>query len=131
MPEKSLPVLCRGSYLVGVRIIRMREQDVKYPCFFIFAIRRTAQIIADENEFWEQSLPPAWPVRLPVRQLTGNSAAWQRRAIRAWLTARGITGADFTQIEAVRNLVNNDRPARVNLSGDRRCRRRSGLIFLE
>ena len=93
-------------------------------------IHRTARIIADENAFWERELPQVWPARLAVRSLAGKTVAWRRRALRAWLTAQGIANADFEQIEAVRGLLENEKPSRVNLSGGRHCRRRAGFLFV-
>jgi tRNA(Ile)-lysidine synthase len=93
--------------------------------------RRTAQIIADENAFWEQELPKIWGVHLAARIFSGKALAWKRRALRSWLTSQGVTNADFEQIEAVRGLLEREKPSRVNLSGDRFCIRRAGYLSIE
>jgi len=94
-------------------------------------IRRTAQIIADENGFWEKELPKVWGSRLALRMFAGKSVAWKRRALRSWLVSQGVTNADFEQIEAVRGLLGRGNPSRVNLSGDRFCARRAGYLLVE
>lgn len=94
-------------------------------------VRRTAQIIADENVFWEQELPKVWGRRLAVGFFAGKAVAWRRRALRAWLAAQGVADADFAQIEAVRGLLEQAHPSRVNLSRDRHCQRRAGFLFVD
>ncbi|MDR2463418.1 MAG: tRNA lysidine(34) synthetase TilS [Verrucomicrobiales bacterium] len=93
-------------------------------------IRRAAQIMADENVFWEGELPRVWPARLAAGFFSGKAVAWQRRALRAWLLAQGVTNAGFEQIEAVRGLLEKAGPSRVNLSQDRHCQRRAGFLSL-
>ncbi|MDR1146692.1 MAG: tRNA lysidine(34) synthetase TilS [Verrucomicrobiales bacterium] len=93
-------------------------------------VRRAAQILADENVHWQRELPSVWPAALTVRLCAGHSVAWQRRALRAWLASRGVTDADFAQIEAVRGLLTDPKPSRVNLSRDRHCQRRAGRLFI-
>jgi tRNA(Ile)-lysidine synthetase-like protein len=94
-------------------------------------IRRTAQIIADENAFWERELPRVWGSRLALKIFAGKAVAWKRRALRSWLVSQGVTNADFEQIEAVRGLLEREKPSRVNLSGDRFCCRRAGYLLIE
>lgn len=94
-------------------------------------LARTAEIIEAEEDYWATLLPTAWPATLSVRDLRARHPAWQRRALKAWLLSRGVTDADFTQIEAIRGLLLSDRPARVNLSRGRHCRRRAGRLWVE
>jgi tRNA(Ile)-lysidine synthase len=94
-------------------------------------LARTAEILEDEEDYWAQILPSLWPERLGTRDLARRPVAWQRRVLRAWLTARGILDADFEQIESVRRMLTSPAPARVNLSRGRSCRRRAQHFFIE
>jgi tRNA(Ile)-lysidine synthase len=96
-------------------------------------IWRTASILAEEDEFLERALPVGLTKRkeLPTPALRALAPALQRRVIRSWLVARKISEVNFAVIEAVRELLIAEVPAKVNLAGNRHARRRSGKIFLE
>jgi tRNA(Ile)-lysidine synthase len=96
-------------------------------------IWRTATILAEEDEFLESALPVGLTKRkeLPAPALRGLAPALQRRVIRSWLVGRKISEVNFAVIEAVRELLAAEVPAKVNLAGNRHARRRAGKIFLE
>ena len=94
-------------------------------------IARTARVLADENAYWDSILPESWPEKLPLKLLRGKAVAWQRRAVRAWLAGCGVTDAGFEQIEQVRLMLEQEKPSKINLSRDRCCRRRGGVLFVE
>jgi tRNA(Ile)-lysidine synthase len=96
-------------------------------------IWRTATILAEEDELLESALPVGLTKRkeLPTPALRALAPALQRRVIRSWLVARKISEVNFAVIEAVRELLIVEVPAKVNLAGNRHARRRAGKIFLE
>ena len=96
-------------------------------------IWRTATILAEEDEFLESALPVGLTKRkeLPAPALRALAPALQRRVIRSWLVGRKISEVNFAVIEAVRELLAAEVPAKVNLAGNRHARRRAGKIFLE
>lgn len=93
-------------------------------------IWRAARVLADENEFWEELLPQAWPEKMSCA-LKLKPVAHQRRFLRGWLKARGIPGVGYEVIESVRSLLTDLHKSKVNLPGDRHCRRRGGQLFIE
>lgn len=94
-------------------------------------IRRTATLLAEENAFWETLLPKRWPAHAPVSRLKNKPPAFQRRWLRGWLLSRGVKNLSFDDVEAARHLLIHLRPARVNLSQGKFCRRRAGILFVE
>jgi len=94
-------------------------------------LARCARILSDENVYWEELLPEVWPENLACAGLKKASVALQRRAIRSWLLSRKVKDLSFEDIEAVRGLLLRDKPAKVNLSKGKYCRRRSGVLFIE
>jgi tRNA(Ile)-lysidine synthase len=94
-------------------------------------LARTADILETEEEYWQSILPATWPAELPLRTLRSQHPAWQRRALMAWLASRGVTDPTFEQIEAIRAMLHQPSPARINLSRSRFCRRRAGCFFIE
>lgn len=94
-------------------------------------LARTADILETEEEYWQSILPVTWPAELPLRTLRSQHPAWQRRALMAWLASRGVTDPTFEQIEAIRAMLYQPSPARINLSRNRFCRRRAGCFFIE
>ncbi|MFH1066959.1 MAG: tRNA lysidine(34) synthetase TilS [bacterium] len=94
-------------------------------------IWRTAALVAEENAFWETLMPAHWPVHAPVARLKNKPTAFQRRWLRGWLLSRGVKDLSFDDIETVRHLLIHTRPARVNLSQGKFCRRRAGVLFVE
>jgi tRNA(Ile)-lysidine synthase len=91
---------------------------------------RAAEICAAENE-WMESLVPAPVKELPVADLRKMPLAAQRRVIREWLRRADISDTGFDDIEAVRGLLENTEPAKVNLPGARHARRRAKKLFIE
>jgi hypothetical protein len=51
--------------------------------------------------------------------------------IRTWLRCHEIANVGFDEVEAVRGLLENTEPAKVNLPGKRHARRRAKKIFIE
>ena len=94
-------------------------------------ILRTVRVLEGENAYWESELARDWPAELPLLQLRERPVGWQRRALRLWLAGRGVTDADFEQIEQIRLMLERDKPSKTNLSKSRCCRRRSGVLFVE
>lgn len=98
------------------------------------ALWRAAEVLAGEDQLLTNLLEasPRLPARLPLTRLLG-STAWQRRVLRAWLTARGASGIGFEEIERVRAMLppGAGAPAKINLPGNRHVRRRAGVLFVE
>lgn len=94
-------------------------------------LARTAEILEDENDYWDGVLGGETGPRLPVAGLRERPVAWQRRAIQKWLAHHRIPDVGFDEIEAVRGLLHSERPARVNLSGGWHGRRTRGELWLE
>jgi tRNA(Ile)-lysidine synthase len=92
---------------------------------------RAAEIARAEGE-WLDELCAGLASRreLPVSALREAPLAQQRRTILRWLQARGIADLAFADVEAVRRLLTDRDPAKVNLSGNRFARRRAGSIFI-
>ena len=99
------------------------------------ALWRTADLLGAE-EAWlaamlaEEGAPAP---ELPAKSLAAQPLARQRRLLRAWLAARGVTGVGYEEVERVRALLDvaAGGPAKVNLPGDRHARRRGGKLFVE
>ncbi len=93
---------------------------------------RAGEIARAESE-WLDTLcaETALQPELSVRTLRASPLAQQRRTILRWLQGRGIRNLSFTDVEAVRGLVENTAPAKINLSAGKYARRRAGLIFVE
>ena len=68
------------------------------------ALCRAAEIFAGEREHWKKELGTI-PVRPDVREWRKKTVAWQRRAVRGWLEQVTYRGANYAEIEGVRNLV--------------------------
>ncbi len=92
---------------------------------------RAAEIARAEND-WLDELCAAMASRreLSAVELRAAPLAQQRRTILRWLQARGIGDIAFADVEAVRRLLTDREPAKVNLSGNQFARRRAGLIFI-
>ena len=92
---------------------------------------RAAMIAAEEDALLESMLPPN-DEKLRVHSLGKQQLPLQRRVVRNWLRAHGIADVGFEVIERVRSLLDaGNRPAKVNLPGDRHARRRAGQLFIE
>lgn len=99
------------------------------------ALWRAAEILSAESEWLDElvakSKPNARDEKLSVRALRTLPVGHVRRILRQWLFHRGISDIGFDDIEAVRSLLSNRVPAKINLSADRHARRRSGFLFIE
>lgn len=95
------------------------------------ALWRAATILSAENEYFA-TLPAVRdiPAELSVRELRGLHPALQRRIIHAWLRLHEIETIGFEDVEAIRAMLTNDSPAKVNLAGQRHARRREGKLFI-
>ena len=95
-------------------------------------IFRAAEIARAESE-WLDALCAgmAREPELSVKALRAAPLAQQRRTLLRWLQARGVKDISFADVEAVRALLENHVPAKINLSGGRFARRRAGKIFVE
>ncbi len=93
---------------------------------------RAAEIQRAESE-WLDALCAEWSehAELSVKAMHAASLAQQRRTILRWLQRHGINDISFINVEAVRGLLDNRIPAKVNLSKGRFARRRTGKIFVE
>lgn len=93
---------------------------------------RAAEIQRAESE-WLDALCAEWSehAELSVEAMHSASLAQQRRTILRWLQRHGINDISFANVEAVRGLLDNRIPAKVNLSKGRFARRRAGKIFVE
>jgi tRNA(Ile)-lysidine synthetase-like protein len=93
---------------------------------------RAAEIFRAESE-WLDALcaDAARQPELVVKALRAAPLAGQRRTILRWLQGRGVKDIGFADVEAVRYLMENTLPAKINLSGGRFARRRAGAIFVE
>jgi tRNA(Ile)-lysidine synthase len=93
---------------------------------------KAATILAAENEFFSslEQLREV-PAELKVRTVRDLPLALQRRLLLAWLQSHAIPAISFDDVEAVRALLINRSPAKVNLSAGHHVRRRAGLLFIE
>jgi tRNA(Ile)-lysidine synthase len=93
---------------------------------------RAAEILRAEGE-WLDTLcvDAAKQPELLVKTLRATPLAQQRRTILRWLQGHGVKDIGFATVEAVRGLMENNIPAKVNLSEGRFVRRRAGKIFVE
>ncbi len=95
------------------------------------AVWRAAEILRAEDDFLaSHSALRDLPEMLETSALRAHAVALQRRALHAWLRARGVADIGFDEVEAVRSLLTTRR-AKVNLPGGRHARRRAGKLFLE
>jgi tRNA(Ile)-lysidine synthase len=93
---------------------------------------RAAEIRAGEVD-WLESVcrPEAKMKQLAVKKMAAMPVAQQRLVLRLWLIEGGIADIGFSDIEAVRGLLSQTLPAKVNLSRGKFARRRGGQIFIE
>lgn len=93
---------------------------------------RAAEISRAESE-WLNALcaTAAQEPELSVKSLRDAPLAQQRRTILRWLQYRDVPDLSFADVEAVRGLLENTSPAKINLSAGRFARRRAGKIFVE
>jgi tRNA(Ile)-lysidine synthetase-like protein len=93
---------------------------------------RAAEIARAESQ-WLDALcaDAAQAAELAVALHRAAPLAQQRRTILRWLQARGIADISFADVEAVRALLTQREPAKINLSAGKHARRRAGKIFIE
>jgi tRNA(Ile)-lysidine synthase len=93
---------------------------------------RAAEIARAESE-WIDTLCAAEAGRpeLAAAALKAFPLARQRRTILRWLQARGVKDIGFADVEAVRGLLEQEAPAKINLAAGKHARRRAGKIFVE
>jgi len=92
---------------------------------------RAAEIARAEGEWLDALCAGATEAELAVKSLRAVPLAQQRRTILRWLQSRGVPDLSFADVEAVRGLLENRDPAKVNLGGGKFARRRSGKLFVE
>lgn len=93
---------------------------------------RAAEISRAESEWLDELCnEPANQLELSVEDLRASPLGQQRRTILRWLQFRAVKDISFTNVEAVRGLLENRSPAKINLSGGKFARRRTGKIFVE
>ena len=94
-------------------------------------IWRTATILAEEEDFFANSVPKT-NGDLGIEALRSMAVALQRRTLHSWLRSANIADVGFDLIERVRGLLDVETgPARTNLPRDRHVRRRAGKLTLE
>jgi tRNA(Ile)-lysidine synthetase-like protein len=93
---------------------------------------RAAEISRAESEWLDELCDePANQLELSVEELRAAPLGQQRRTILRWLQFCEVKDISFTNVEAVRGLLENRTPAKINLSGGKFARRRAGKIFVE
>ena len=92
------------------------------------ALARTAEILSGETEYWKQEIGPI-SKHPDTRVLRKKPAAWQRRAIRLWLSERGYFGASFAEVEGVRKLILGGPTSTWQLRGGAGVRRSGNKLF--
>ena len=96
------------------------------------ALLRTIEVAEQEGEYVRSHVPQLHRANeLSVRELMELPVAIQRRVIHAWLLFNQISNFGFAEVEAVRSLLKCERVAKINLSRNVFCRRRSGRLFLQ
>jgi tRNA(Ile)-lysidine synthase len=93
---------------------------------------RLSQVAREEEKLLDKATPKIWEQEsISVRDIRVLPVALQRRAIHRWLSWLEIPDVGFEEIEAVRGLVEHEKPAKTNLPQDHFCRRKEGRLFLE
>jgi tRNA(Ile)-lysidine synthase len=93
---------------------------------------RLSQVAREEERLLAELTPKIWEREtIPVREIGALPVALQRRVIYRWLNRLEIPDLGFDEIEAVRALVEHEKPAKTNLPHDQFCRRKAGQLFVE
>jgi tRNA(Ile)-lysidine synthase len=93
---------------------------------------RLSQVAREEEKLLEEVTPKIWEREaISVREVGALPVALQRRVIYRWLNWLEIPDLGFEEIEAVRALVEHEKPAKTNLPQDHFCRRKEGRLFVE
>jgi tRNA(Ile)-lysidine synthase len=95
------------------------------------AILRLAQIVAEENAYWEAMLPSIWPERASISWLKNQAIALQRRWLRGWLRYHNVGDISFENIESILRLITQTKPAKINLARGWFCRRTAGELWIQ
>ncbi len=116
--------------LIRQRVLPYLQKQLGKPV--VENLFRAAEIARAEGE-WLDALcaQMAQESELSAKALRGVPLGQQRRTILRWLQGRGVTNISFADVEAVRGLLENRVPAKVNLSSGKFARRRTGTIFVE
>jgi len=91
-------------------------------------LARTAEIFSGEKEYWKKEIGKI-PRHPDVRKWRDKPQAWQRRAIRWWLTNQGYSGSSWVEIEGVRKLIEGGRTQKAQLRGDAGVGRSRNKLF--
>lgn len=93
---------------------------------------RAAEIARAESQ-WLDALcaDSALVDELAVKPLRAAPLAQQRRTILRWLQAQSVKDIAFADIEAIRRLLTQRDPAKINLSASQHARRRAGKLFID
>jgi tRNA(Ile)-lysidine synthase len=93
---------------------------------------RLSQVSREEEKLLEEITPRIWEREtISVREIGALPLALQRRLIYRWLNWLEIPDLGFEEIEAVRALVEREKPAKTNLPQDHFCRRKAGELFVD
>ena len=93
---------------------------------------RLSRVAREEEKLLEEVTPRIWQQpSISVREIGALPVALQRRVIYRWLDWLEISDVGFQEIEAVRALVEREKPAKTNLPKDYFCRRKAGQLFVE
>lgn len=92
---------------------------------------RTADVLSAEEEYLAAETPTVSAETLDAKAIKGLPVALQRRAVFAWLQRSGIADIAFDDVEAVRTLATELKPAKVNLAGKKHARRTTGKLRIE
>lgn len=96
------------------------------------SVLRICAITQDEEDFIQSHVPDIWLEKeLLVKALRALPPALQRRVVYRWLVRHEIPDVGFNDVEAIRSLLTQARPAKINLPGAAFCRRKSGKLFLQ
>jgi len=68
--------------------------------------------------------------KLSVKMLRSFPEALQRRCLKKWLAERKIEDVSFEDVEAMRGMLEKEKPAKINLSRGKFCRRKEGFLFI-
>jgi tRNA(Ile)-lysidine synthase len=95
------------------------------------AILRLCLAARDDEELLQALVPAAWRDEwLSVPAVRDLPISVQRRLIYRWLRHQRVSDVGFTHVEAVRSLLSQVSPAKINLPGAKHCHRRSGKLLL-
>jgi tRNA(Ile)-lysidine synthase len=95
------------------------------------ALWRSAEIIGAEGDWIASQTPQVSESDLLMVDIRALPLALRRRVIHTWLRSHKIADVSFDDVEAVEQLVESTRRAKVNLAGGKHVRRRSGRLFVE